>query len=355
MSFRTCCSVRQWLSLLGICCALLGGAGAALAQATDGPPPAQVEGNEIEATLARTRILRGLTEGLAAYKLVPGDVLEILFLTGHVVDAAPYRVNVGDRLRVEFHYVDEAPRTVLVRPDGMITLPYKGDVVAAARTPTELAAALQRRYADVWRDPRITVTVEQFTSKLDDLRLTLSSSQRGRSQRVVLGSDGQAYLPYLPGLRLAGLTVDAARERINAEYSQRLGGLEVSVLLDAVSGNRVFVFGEVQRPGLVAGAGNLTVMQAVASAGGVLPTGAADTVKVLSWSDAAGGTQVRTVNLQRLVAEGRTEDDLLLIGQASIYVPPTSLVRAGRFMDQFLRQVLMFNGSSLGINYELRR
>lgn len=317
--------------------------------------PAMDEQPAADIAAARARILRGLTEGLTAYKLVPGDALEVLFLTGHVVETAPYRVSVGDRLRVEFHYVDEPARTVLVRPDGMITLPYKGDVPAADRTPGELSAGLQKLYSDTWREPRITVTVEQFTSKLDDLRLTLSSSQRGRSQRVVLSSDGNAFLPYLPGQRLAGLTVDEARERINAEYRKRLGGLEVSVLLDAMGGNRVFVFGEVPRPGLVPGGGNMTVLQAVASAGGVLPTGAADAVKVLSWSEPTNGTQMRTINLQRIAGEGQTEADMLLSGQATIYVPPTSLVKSGRFMDQFLRQMLLFNGTSLGFNYDVRR
>ena len=347
--------------LIGACLALLLGVLTGCATAPAAAPAAaadraeQAQPSEGEAELARSRILRGLNEGLSAYRLVPGDALEILFLTGHVVESAPYRVNVGDRLRIEFHFVDEAARTVLVRPDGMVTLPYKGDVAAAERTPGQLAADLQRLYADIWREPRITVTVEQFTSKLDDLRLTLSSSQRGRSQRVVLSSDGQAYLPYLPGLRLAGLTVDQARERINAEYRQRLGGLEVSVLLDAVAGNRVFVFGEVPRPGLVAGGANMTVLQAVASAGGVLPTGAADTVRVLSWSEQAGGPQLRTVDLQRIATEGRIQDDLLLAGQSTVYVPPTGLVKAGRVVDQFLRQLLLFNGVSLGFNYELNR
>lgn len=306
-------------------------------------------------TAARARILSGLTQGLASYRLVPGDVLEVLFLTRSAVEAEPYRIHVGDRLRVEFHFVDEAPRTVGVRPDGMITLPYKGDVPAAERAPAQLAAELQSLYADVWREPRITVTVEQFTSRLEDLRLTLSNSQRGRSQRVVLGPDGLAFLPFLPGLRLAGLSVDQARERINAEYRQRLGGLEVSVLLDGMGGNRIFVFGEVPRPGLVAGGGNFTVLQAVASAGGVLPSAAADMVRVLSWSDAAGSPQMRSVDLQRIAGEGRTGEDLLLVGQSVIYVPPTGLVKTGRFVDQFLRQLLLFNGITLGINHELRR
>lgn len=350
-------SPRSVLRALLLCLLNLCVAGLAWAQVAAQPDRQDATAREDAAAVAAARasILRGLSEGLATYRLVPGDTLEILFLTGHVVETVPYRVNVGDRLKVEFHHVDEAARTVLVRPDGMVTLPYKGDVLAAERTPSQFAADLQQLYADIWRSPRITVTVEQFTSKLDDLRLTLSSSQRGRSQRVVLGSDGLAFLPYLPGLRLAGLTVDAARERVNAEYRQRLGGLEVSLLLDAATGNRVFVFGEVPRPGLVPGGGNLTVLQAVASAGGVLPTGAADAVKVLSWADQDAGGAVRTVDLQRIAADGRTEADLLLAGHVTVYVPPTSLVKSGRFMDQLLRQVLMFNGSTLGINYDLRR
>ena len=99
----------------------------------------------------------------------------------------------------------------------------------------------------------------------------------------------------------------------------------------------------------------MTVLQAVASAGGVLPTGAADAVKVLSWSEPTNGTQMRTINLQRIAGEGQTEADMLLSGQATIYVPPTSLVKSGRFMDQFLRQMLLFNGTSLGFNYDVRR
>ena len=310
---------------------------------------------EAETLAARQRIAQGLTEGLASYHLVPGDALEILFLTGNVVEATPYRINVGDRLRVEFHHVDEAPRTMVVRPDGMVTLPYKGDVAAAGVAPMQWAAELEKLYADMWRRPQITVTVEQFTSKLDDLRLTLSSSQRGRSQRVVLGSDGQAFLPYLPGLRLAGLTVDQARERINAEYRQRLGGLEVSVLLESVGGNRVFVFGEVARPGLLPPGGNLTVLQAVASAGGMLPSGAGGDVKVMTWSAGEGQPSLRSIDLARIAADGRIEDDLVLSGQTTIYVPPTALVKAGRTVDQLLRQLLLFNGSSLGFNYDLRR
>ena len=309
----------------------------------------------LEASLARDHIVRGLTEGLAAYRLAPGDVVEVLFLTGHAVEEKPYRVSVGDRLRIEFHFVDEPARTLLVRPDGMVTVPFKGDVPAAERTPSQFAAELRALYADIWRDPRITVTVEQFTSKLDDLRLTLSSSQRGRSQRVLLGSDGMAFLPYLPGLQLAGLTVDEARERINAEYRRRLGGLEVSVLLETIAGNRVFVFGEVQRPGLVTVNGNLTLLQAVASAGGMLPGAARDAVKLMTWSGSADAPVVRTVDLERIAVAGRFEDDTVLTGPTTIYVPPTALVRTGRFVDQFLRQVLLFNGLTLGFNYELRR
>jgi len=301
-------------------------------------------------TEARDRVAQGLNIGLARYHLVPGDAIEVLFLTSNAIEPGPYVINVGDRLRIEFHYIEEAARTLLVRPDGAITLPIKGDFPAAGRTPPQLAAEIEKAYADIYRNPRVTVVVEQYTSKMDDLRLSLSNSQRGRSQRVVLSPDGQGFLPYLPGLSLTGLTVDEARDRINGEYRRRLSGVEVSVLLDNVTGNRVFVFGEVPRPGLVQVSGNMTALQAVAAAGGPLPTGSLDVVKVMYWSPEDKALRLRTVNLTRVFSELKLEEDLVLPGNSTVYVPPTAITVADRAVDQYLRQLFLFNGTSIGFN-----
>jgi polysaccharide export outer membrane protein len=302
---------------------------------------------------AKERLFSDLTQGLSTYRLVPGDAVEVLYLGSNQAQPTEYTLGVGDRLRIEFHYTDEAARTLVVRPDGMITLPLKGDVMAAGKSPMQLTRDIEKLYADVFRTPKVSVIVEQFTSKLDDLRVSLSNLQRGRSQRVLIGPDGMGYLPYLPGIRLTGLTVDKARETINDEYHRRFGNLEVSVLLDTVTGNRVFVFGEVSRPGAVTVSGPMTVLQALASAGGNLPTGSLSNVKVLYWAENERQPRVRTLDLARLMERGGSVDDIVLPGNSTVYVPPTSLASTGRFVDQLLRQIFMFNGTSVSFQRTL--
>jgi polysaccharide export outer membrane protein len=73
-----------------------------------------------------------------AYRLYPGDVLDIAFPT------AP-----------------ELARSVTVQPDGRITLPYVPPIMAADRSVQELDAALAQAYAGQLLRPEVEVTVKQ--------------------------------------------------------------------------------------------------------------------------------------------------------------------------------------------------
>lgn len=298
--------------------------------------------------MIRERIFRDMTRGLSAYRLVAGDVLEVLYLSSNRPQPMEYVLGVGDKLRVEFHYTTEAPRELLIRPDGRVTVPLKGDVMAAGRTSMELAKELESLYADTFRNPRISVIVEQYTSKIEDLRVSLTNLQRGRSQKATIAPDGSIYLPYLPSIRVTGMTQDEARETINAEYAKAFSNLEVSVLLETATGNRVFVFGEVARPGVVQLTGQMTAMQALASAGGHLPTGSLADIRVLYWKPGETEPRLRSINIARALTERRMDEDLVLPPNSTIYVPPTSITLANRAVDQFLRQLFLFNGVGIG-------
>jgi len=71
----------------------------------------------------------------------------------------PYVLYPGDRLLVRFPTDSTFDQELRIRSDGMITLPYAGDVEAARRPPTELATELNERYAGVLNDPQIAVIV----------------------------------------------------------------------------------------------------------------------------------------------------------------------------------------------------
>ena len=73
-----------------------------------------------------------------------------------------YRLGYGDILSVKFFYDPEFDQTVTIRPDGRITLPRMGDVLVVGMTPTQLDELITVKYAEIIRDPDVTVIVEQI-------------------------------------------------------------------------------------------------------------------------------------------------------------------------------------------------
>jgi polysaccharide biosynthesis/export protein len=70
-----------------------------------------------------------------------------------------YRIGVGDELHVQVWRNDELSTRVPVRPDGKISSPLVGDIVAAGLTTQELAKALTDKLGTYVRNPEVTVIV----------------------------------------------------------------------------------------------------------------------------------------------------------------------------------------------------
>ncbi len=72
-----------------------------------------------------------------------------------------YRLYPGDQLDVAFPTAPELARSVTVQPDGRITLPYIGPIMAADRSIPEMDASLSAAYATELLRPQVEVTVKQ--------------------------------------------------------------------------------------------------------------------------------------------------------------------------------------------------
>jgi protein involved in polysaccharide export with SLBB domain len=73
-----------------------------------------------------------------------------------------YRITDGDELEIVLFSHPEQNRFVKVRPDGRITLPYLGELVAQGKTTTDLAQEIQKGYTEVLIQPRVDVIVNQL-------------------------------------------------------------------------------------------------------------------------------------------------------------------------------------------------
>lgn len=113
------------------------------------------------------RLIRGLATIffialLAACVSSGGSVTPPPAETAAAVDT--YHIGVDDIVQVSVWRNPELGITVPVRPDGMISVPLVGDVLAGGRTPGEVAKDIQDKLGVFVRDPQVAVILTELRS-----------------------------------------------------------------------------------------------------------------------------------------------------------------------------------------------
>lgn len=307
-------------------------------------PPARAD--------ARRRIVQSLKRGIEVYDFGVGDEIEVFFHVEQRPTRQAYALSIGDELNVRFLRDPDSDLTLKIRPDGRISLPLLGPVMAAGRTADELATELEARYKGLLERPEITINVSDFELPLDDFTRVVGSSGTGRSLVVKVLPDGTVALPLLPPLKADGRTLTDLQDEIDAAYSALGYAVFVSLIPKQLRVGATLVLGEVEKPGRYDLERPQTVLMAVGRAGGVLRTGAADAVR-LFYIGEDGQPRVRSVNLSHILQDLRLEEDMIVPDNSVIYVPPTELAKAGRLMDAVVKDILRFNGFTFGFSYQL--
>jgi polysaccharide biosynthesis/export protein len=75
-----------------------------------------------------------------------------------------YVVGSGDKLRIEVYKDVQLSQSLQVRPDGKITLPLVGDIVATGLTPLALRDAITSRLREYVSNPVVTVIVVEASA-----------------------------------------------------------------------------------------------------------------------------------------------------------------------------------------------
>ena len=81
-----------------------------------------------------------------------------------LVLADDYVIGDGDTLQISVWGSPQLSASLIVRPDGKITLPAVGDVVASGFTPENLSKILSEKLESVEKKPIVTVTVTGITN-----------------------------------------------------------------------------------------------------------------------------------------------------------------------------------------------
>ena len=211
------------------------------------------------------------TPQVCEYRLRADDQLDMVYRLTREEQPTPYKLNVGDEVRVESSTDPAIDRdALLIQPDGTITLRLLGQVHATGLTVAQLRDELEHHYKKFYKVPSITVTPIRVNSKLDDLRNAVDNRYGvgGQSRFARVTPAGTISLPAIGEIYVQGLTLKELRVELRERYRQEVEGMEVIPVLVERAPRYVYVIGEVQEGGRFELTGPTTVLQAISMAGG---------------------------------------------------------------------------------------
>jgi polysaccharide export outer membrane protein len=110
------------------------------------------------------------------------------------------------------------------------------------------------------------------------------------SADVVVRPDGKISLPLINDIQAAGFTPDELRAQVQAEAGRFVEDPNATIIVKEINSRKVFITGQIAKPGLYPIMGPTTVLQLIAVAGGLNEF--ADAENIIVWRANEAGQQV---------------------------------------------------------------
>jgi polysaccharide export outer membrane protein len=139
------------------------------------------------------------------------------------------------------------------------------------------------------------------------------------SRTLPVRPDGKVSLPLLNDVQAAGLTPVQLASKIADGLKKYITNPQVTVGVTEINSRRIFVTGEVTKPGAFSLLPNMTVLQALSSSGGFTQFARLKNIYILRTED---GKQVKhPFNYKEAVSGKHPEQNIILEGGDVIVVP----------------------------------
>lgn len=279
---------------------------------------------------------------LPPYVIEPPDIL--LINAVKIVPKPPHVIEPFDGLLVRARYVDDDRAPIgdafFVDPEGKIDLgPSYGRVQVANITIDDAQEAIRRHLAQIYPDVEVSVS------------LAVSAGAQQIVGEHLVGPDGRVNLGTYGSVYVTGLTLDEAKERIEAKLEEFL--VEPEVIVDVFSYNSKKYYIITQGAGfgdnIVTApiTGNDTVLDAIAAIGGLSQL---SSTKIWIARPAPAGTgceQILHINYEDITRGAVTSTNYQLLPGDRLFIAEDPLRKFDGVLSRFtqpMERVLGFVG-----------
>ncbi len=165
----------------------------------------------------------------------------------------------------------------------------------------------------------LPVPVDYVVGPGDRLEIQLFGNTKGR-YTLTVNRDGNINFPELGPIAVSGLRFEDARSRIQARVAEQMIGTHVSIAMADLRSIRVFVVGDVVRPGAYTVSGHATITHALFASGGIESIGSMRNIQLKR-----DGVLVKRLDLYDLLLNGDTSNDVRLRQGDVIFIPPVGV------------------------------
>jgi|CXWL01.1.fsa_nt_gi polysaccharide export outer membrane protein len=153
----------------------------------------------------------------------------------------------------------------------------------------------------------------------DDLLSVVFWGEEDMSLEVIVRPDGMISLPLLNDVQASGLTPEQLRVSITGVAGKFVEDPTVTVVVKAINSRRVFILGQIGRPGPYPLTAPTTVLQLLALAGGVNEYAKSEEIQVMRTEN--GKTTIYPFNYQDVVKGKKLEQNMMLTPGDTVIIP----------------------------------
>jgi len=143
--------------------------------------------------------------------------------------------------------------------------------------------------------------------------------EKEMSTDAVVRPDGQISIPLLNDLQAAGLTPDQLKATIEKAASKFMAEPNATVIVKAINSRKVHIVGSVMKAGTYPLAGEMTVLQLIAQAGGLQEWADSKHITVMRKED--GKDKALSFNYKDVVKQKKLQQNVLLKPGDTVIVP----------------------------------
>lgn len=190
--------------------------------------------------------------------------------------------------------------------------PQPAPAVTAPPMPAAAAAAAAPRATD-------PVVPPGYIIGTDDLLSIVYWKDKDMSADAQVRPDGRIALPLINEVQAAGLTPDQLREKILEESKKYMEDASITVVVRQINSRKVFITGEVNKPGPYPLTSAITVMQLIAQAGGLREY--ADSKKIIIMRNERGQQVSLKFNYKEVTSGKQLQQNIQLKPGDTVVVP----------------------------------